>query len=95
MFQREKYKKRAWGQLENKHIGRALKLSWNSRAWFAKNFRSVSATARGSIGEGDGLIPGQEYNEGREVADRGSAKVAATQLSQEPNRGNAEASGAT
>ena len=57
MFQREKYKKRAWGQLENTHSGRAVKLSWNSRAWFAKNFKSVSTTSRGSIGERDGLVP--------------------------------------
>ena len=73
MFQQEKYKKMASGQLENTHIGRALKLSWNSMAWFAKNFRSVSAAARGSIGEGDGLAPGQEYNEGEEAANQGSA----------------------
>ena len=44
--------------MENTHIGRALKLSWNSRAWFAKNFRSVSAAERGSIGEGDGVVLG-------------------------------------
>ena len=54
--------------MENTHTGRELKLSWNSRAWFAKNFRSVSTVARGSIGKGDGLVPGQEYNEGREGA---------------------------
>ena len=50
----------AWGQLENTHSGMALKLSWNSRAWFAKNFRSVSVGAKGSIGKRDGLILGQE-----------------------------------
>ena len=55
--------------MENTHSGRALKLSWNSRAWFAKNFRSVSVAARGSIVERDGLIPGQECNKGREAAD--------------------------
>ena len=68
-----KYKSRARGQLENTHIGRALKLSWNFRAWFAKNFRSVSAAARGSIGKGDGLAPGQQYNEGKEAAYQSSA----------------------
>ena len=81
--------------MENTHIGRALKLSWNSRAWFAKNFKSVSAAVRGSIGERDGLIPGQECNEGKEAADRGNVEAVATQLSQEPGRGSAEASGAT
>ena len=58
--------------MENTHAGKALKQSWNSRVRFAKNFISVSATERGSIGEGDGLVQGQEYNEGREPADRGS-----------------------
>ena len=43
--------------------------------WFAKNFRSVSAVARGSIGKGDGLVPSQEYNEGREGAIQSSAKA--------------------
>ena len=90
LFQREKYK-RAWGQLENTHSGRAPKLSWNSRAWFAKNFRSVSVAARRSIGERDGVVLGQEYNEGREGAFQSSVEAAATQSSQELNRGSAEA----
>ena len=71
--------------MENTHTGRALKLSRDSRAWFAKNFGSVSVAARGSIGKGDGLIPGQEYNEGREAAFQTSAEAArATQSSQSP-----------
>ena len=81
--------------MENTHTGRALKLCWNSRAWFAKNFRSVSAAATGIIGEGNGVVLGQEYNEGREATDQGSAKAATMQLSQEPSKGSAEASGAT
>ena len=64
--------------MENTHTSRALKLSWNSRAWFAKNFRSVSAAARGNIGEGDGLVPGQEYNEGKEGAYQSSVEEEAT-----------------
>ena len=80
---------------EHTHSGRALKLSWNSRVWFAKNFESVSAAARGNIGEEDGLVPGQEYNKGKEAANRGGAEAATTQLSREPSRGSAEASGAT
>ena len=55
--------------MENTHSGKALKLSWNSRVWFAKNFRSVLTAARGSIGERDGLILGQECNKGREATD--------------------------
>ena len=76
MFQREKYKKRAWGQLENTHSGRALKLNWNHRELFAKNFKSVSTPARGSIGERDGLIPSQEYKKGKEATNRGSSYAA-------------------
>ena len=79
--------------MENTHIGRALKLSWNSRAWLAKNFKSVSVGVRGSIGKGDGLVPGQEYNEGREGAFQSSAEAATTQPNQEPNRGSVEATG--
>ena len=86
--------------MENTHTGRALKLSWNFRAWFAKNFRSVSAVARGSIGERDSVILGQEYNEGREVTDQCSVEEVATtqssnspagaaQRQQEANRANA------
>ena len=81
--------------MEKAHIGRALKLRWNSRVWFAKNFRSVSAAERGSIGEGDGLVLGQEYNKGIEAAYRGSAEATAMQFNREPNKGSAEESGAT
>ena len=42
------------------------------------HFKSVSTTERGSIGEGDGLVPGQEYNEGREATGQGSVEAAAT-----------------
>ena len=55
--------------MENTHTSRAMRLSWNSTAWFAKNFRSVSATASDSIGKADGVVLGQEYNESREAAD--------------------------
>ena len=68
--------------MENTHTSRALKLSWNSRAWFAKNFISVSVAARGSIGKGNGLVPGQEYNDGREATDQGSAKQPRAQQGQ-------------
>ena len=96
MFQQEKYKKMASSQLENTHIGRALKLSWNFGAWFAKNFISASAVARGSIGERDGLIPGQEYNRGREATYQGSAEAAKSYTIQKrPRRGSAKAAGAT
>ena len=37
------------------------------------------------------LVPGQEYNEGIEGAFQINADAAATQSSQEPSRGNAEA----
>ena len=92
-FPTRKYKGKAWDQLGKTNSGRALRLSWNSKAWFAKNFRSVSAAARGSIGKGDGLVPGQEYNKDKEAIDQGSAEVAATESSWEPNRGSAEATG--
>ena len=77
-FQQENYEKTAWDQLENTHSGITLKLSWNYRAWFAKNFISVSAAARGSIGKGDGVVPGQECNEGREAENHISAEEAAS-----------------
>ena len=48
--QREKYKGKAWGQLENTHEGRALRLSWNSRAGLLRISKSVLAAVRGSIG---------------------------------------------
>ena len=85
MSQQENYKKRVWGQLENIHSRKTLKLRWNSRVCFAKNFRSVSAAVRGSISERDGLIPGQEYNRGREAAYQSSQEL----------RSQAEATGAT
>ena len=92
MFQWENYNKRVWGQLENTHSGRALKLSWNSRAWFAKNLKSVSAAERGSIGEGDGVVPCQECHEGIKAIDQSNMEnVATTQSIQEPNRGSVEA----
>ena len=76
--------------MENTHTSRALKLSWNSRAWFAKNFISVSAAVKGSIGKTDGLIPGQECNKGRESSRlSNTAGAAATQSSHSP----AEAAG--
>ena len=60
----------------------------------AKNFRSVLAVARGSIGEGHGVVPGQEYNKGKEAAHQSSAEeAAAMQSSLEPSRGSAEAAG--
>ena len=62
--------------MENRHTGKELKLSWNPRVWFAKNFRSFSTSVRGSIGKGDGLVPSQEYNEGREGAVQSSAEEA-------------------
>ena len=78
--------------MENTHISGALKLSSDSRAWFAKNFRSVSAAARGSVGEGDGLVLGQEYNEGREAAFQTSVEATRCYAIQpEPNRGSAKA----
>ena len=77
---------------EHTQSGRALKLCWNSRAWFAKNFIIVSATARGCIGERDGLIPGQEYNEGRQATFSTKAEAARCYAVQpEPNKGSAEA----
>ena len=78
--------------MENTHIGRALKLRWNSRAWFVKNFISVSAAVSGSIGEGDGIVPGQEYNEGIEAAYQ-IITEASTQSCREPRRGNIEVAG--
>ena len=62
--------------------------------WFAKNFKSVSAAARGSIGEGDGVGRGQEYNKSREAANQSSVEEAATmQSSLEPSKGSAKAAG--
>ena len=79
--------------MENTHTGRVLKLSWNFRVWFAKNFRSVSIAVRGSIGKGDGVVPRQEYNEGRGGAIQSSAEAASTQSSLEPSRGSTETTG--
>ena len=54
--------------MENTHSGRALRLNWNSRErGLLRISRSLSAATRGSIGERDDLIPGQESTRGREA----------------------------
>ena len=52
--------------------GRALKLSWNSRAWFAKNFHKCFSYREGSLGKADGMILVPRISKRQRAAFRGS-----------------------
>ena len=60
--------------MEEKHKGRALKLSWNSRAWFAKNFQKCFSRSEGDLGKEDGLILVPRINKRQRAASKGSAE---------------------
>ena len=55
-FPNEKSIKERLGSFAQTHKGRALKLSWDSRAGFVKNSQKCFSCREGSLGKGDGLI---------------------------------------
>ena len=60
--------------MEDTHGGRALKLSWKYRVWFAKNSQKCFSYREGNLDKGDGLIPMPRISKRQSAASRGSTE---------------------
>ena len=83
VFQQEKYKRKARGQLEDTHTANALKLSRNFGTGFGKDFKLSLECSEGQRLARDDLIQGREYSNREAASYQGSAEASKRDAAQQ------------